>query len=199
MTPPGPAAATNADLYLHVRVIIGLVLGMSITRLLSGLAKFVQHPGRQKVYLVHLGWAFSILVLTIHFWWWEFRLNAVIMWTFPIYVFIVFYASLFYCLCVLLFPDEMGEYAGYEDYFLSRRRWFFGIFALTFVVDFLDTWLKGIDYFATFGPEYFVRAGVYVVLCGIAMTVRNNAFHLAFVGLSLVYQLSWIFRMYDTV
>ena len=37
-------------------------------------------------------------------------------------------------LASLLFPDDMSDYDGYEDYFLSRRRWFFGLFATTFVV-----------------------------------------------------------------
>jgi hypothetical protein len=83
----------------------------------------------------------------------------------------------------LLFPDDLREYAGYEDYFLSRRRWFFGIFALTFVVDIFDTWLKGIDYLETFGPEYFIRSGVDIVLCGLAMVLRSRIFHLAFVGI----------------
>ena len=203
MATPDPAAAASAaahnDLYLHVRVIIGIVLGMSITRLLSGVARFVQHPGRDKVYPVHLAWAASILVLVIHFWWWEFRLTDVVTWTFPIYVFVVFYASLFYFLCVLLFPDDLRDYAGYEDYFLSRRRWFFAIFALTFVVDFLDTWLKGVDYMARFGPEYYVRAGVFIALSALAMVLRSRLFHLAFVGLGFLYQLCWIFRMYDTL
>ena len=54
MATPDPAAAASAaahnDLYLHVRVIIGIVLGMSITRLLSGVARFVQHQiGRAHV------------------------------------------------------------------------------------------------------------------------------------------------------
>jgi hypothetical protein len=30
--------AGNADLYLHVRVLIGIILGLSVTRLVSGIA-----------------------------------------------------------------------------------------------------------------------------------------------------------------
>jgi hypothetical protein len=40
----------NADLYLHVRVLISIILGLTITRLLNGLAGFVQHPTRERVW-----------------------------------------------------------------------------------------------------------------------------------------------------
>jgi len=34
------------DQFIHVRIIIGIVTGLSVTRLLTGLARFVQHPVR---------------------------------------------------------------------------------------------------------------------------------------------------------
>ena len=47
-------------------------------------------------------------------------------WTFGIYLFIIAYAVLLFLLAALLFPDSMLDYASYEDFFFSRRRWFFG-------------------------------------------------------------------------
>lgn len=38
-----------------------------------------------------------------------------------------------------------------------------------------------------------------MVLCLVAMRTRSEAFHRAFVAASLVYQLSWIYRLYDVV
>jgi hypothetical protein len=46
----------NVDLYLHVRVLIAIILGLSVTRLASGVAALIQHPGRYAVWYVHLGW-----------------------------------------------------------------------------------------------------------------------------------------------
>ena len=56
-------------------------------------------------------------------------------WTFAIYFFIILYAILFYSICTLLFPSDLRDYSGYEEYFLSRRRWFFGFLAATFVAE----------------------------------------------------------------
>lgn len=186
----------ETDFYLHIRVIIGLVTGLAITRCLAGFAGIVQHPTRRKIYPVHLLWAVSILLGAIHFWWWEFNLVRV-SWTFELYLFVIGYAGLFYLMATLLFPDQMDDYDGFEDFFLSRRRWFFGILALSFVADVIDTLVKGHDYDARFGLEYPLRIGVYIALCGVAMATRNARFHIAFAAVNLAYQVSWIVRLYD--
>ncbi len=53
----------------HVRIVIGMVKGLSLTRLLSGLARFVQHPGRLRIYPAHIIWTVFILLFVTHFWW----------------------------------------------------------------------------------------------------------------------------------
>jgi hypothetical protein len=135
----------------------------------------------------------------MHFWWWEFSLSHIAVWRFEIYVFVVAYAALYYLLCAILFPDDLAEYAGYRDYFMSRRQWFFGLLAVTYVVDVVDTWIKGSDHVSAQGPEYFIRAAVYVLLCIAAARTANARFHTAFAILSLVYQVSWILRLYDLI
>lgn len=56
MAQSAAALPANLDLYLHVRVLIALILGLSVTRLVSGIAALVQHPGRYRIWPVHLGW-----------------------------------------------------------------------------------------------------------------------------------------------
>jgi hypothetical protein len=188
----------NPDLYLHVRVVISIIVGLCITTLLSGFARFVQHPKRAKVSILHLGWAASLLLWIIHFWWWEFRLSMVPQWTFAIYFFIILYAILFFFLCTLLFPSDLTEYSGYEDYFMSRRRWFFGFLAATFVADVVDTSLKGTAYLHSFGVEYPIRIAANLTLCFIAMFTKNRRIQLALLTVSLVYHISFILRLYFT-
>jgi len=62
----GPQLAR--DQFIHIRIIIGIATGLSVTRLLTGLARFVQHPARERIYLVHLGWALFLLLAIVHFW-----------------------------------------------------------------------------------------------------------------------------------
>jgi hypothetical protein len=194
MNPP----QSSPDLYLHVKVVISIIVGLCITTLLNGFARFVQHPKRAKVSILHLGWAVSLLLWIIHFWWWEFRLTLVPQWTFAIYFFVILYAILFYFLCTLLFPSDLHDYSGYEDYFLSRRKWFFGILAATLVADVIDTNLKGSVYLHSLGVEYPVRIVVGLLVCFVAMFVRNRRVQLGLLALSLLYQVCFILRLYGT-
>jgi hypothetical protein len=189
---------SSPDVYSHVKVVISIIVGLCITTLLKGFAVFVQHPRRAKVSLLHLGWAASLLLWIIHFWWWEFRLAMVPRWTFEIYFFVILYAILFYFLSTLLFPSDLNDYAGYEDYFLSRRVWFFGFLAATFVADIIDTSLKGSAYLHSFGIEYPIRIAVSLLLCIVAMITRNRRIQLALLTVSFLYQVSFIVRLYGT-
>ena len=96
------------EMYLHVRVLFTILLGLGVSQLLSGVAKIVQHPKAYKVYWVHLLWALFLFLYLIHFWWWEYRLQAIQQWTFPLYFFIAMYAVVMFLLCVLLFPGADG-------------------------------------------------------------------------------------------
>jgi hypothetical protein len=187
------------DIFPHIRIVMGMVIGLGVTRLLSGLARIVQHPGQYRLYSVHLAWVVSVLLMLVHFWWWEFGLFQIETWTFGKYLFIIFYAVTLFLLCALLFPDSMLDYTSYEDFFYSRRAWFFGLLAATYLLDVIDTLLKGPEHFARFGVEYLFRTPVFVGLCIIAILVRDRRFHIAFVAAALVYQISFILRLFDTI
>jgi hypothetical protein len=190
--------APNSDLYLHVRVVISIIVGLCITTLLSGFARFVQHPRRERVSILHLGWAASLLLWIIHFWWWEFRLSMVQTWTFASYFFVILYAILFYFLCTLLFPSDLKDYANYEDYFISRRKWFFGFLAATFLADVIDTSLKGSSYLHSFGIEYPIRIIVNLMICAIAISTSNRRVQLTLLAVSFLYHVALISLVYST-
>ena len=78
----------------------------------------------------------------------------------------------------LLFPDQLGEYAGYENYFYSRRKWFFAVLGLTFAADIIDTVVKGKEYMAHLYWEFPVRNIIHIHLCLVAMKVSNKNFML---------------------
>lgn len=193
------AAISAHDVFPHIRIVMGMVIGLGVTRLLSGVARTVQHPTQYRLYPVHLAWVASVLLMLVHFWWWEFDLYRVENWTFGKYLFIIGYAIVLFLLCAFLFPDSMQDYRSYEDYFYARRGWFFGLLGATYLLDLVDTLLKGQAHFARFGVEYLIRTPVFVLLCVAAIYVRDRRYHTAFVALALVYQAWWIMRLFDTL
>jgi hypothetical protein len=66
----------------------------------------------------------------------------------------------------------------------------------SFLVDVWDTLLKGKEYAVSLGVEYPVRTIAYLVLCLLAIFISNQRFQVVFVALSLLYQVSWILRLY---
>jgi len=191
------ATAAHADLFVHLRIVIGVVMGLSITRLLTGVARFVQHPARQRLYLVHFGWVLFLLLSIVHFWWFEFGLSRIEQWTFELYFFVICYAILFFFIATLLFPDAMEEFSGHADYFHARQRWFYGFLSCIFLVDLVDTALKGMEHFQSLGIEYPIRQIIFFILSLIAIAVRNRRYHFTFVAVGLIYQASWILRQFE--
>ena len=81
-----------AELFPHVRIVMGMIVGLGITRLLMTVAGLVQHPKRSRVSAIHLLWIASILVELVLFWWWEFELYGVRNWHFGLFAFLIGYA-----------------------------------------------------------------------------------------------------------
>jgi hypothetical protein len=192
-----PSAAP--ELFPHIRIVMGMVIGLGITRLLAGVAGLVQHPRRAGLSALHLLWVAAVLLELIHFWWWEFALFQLDGWSFGIFFFIFLYTIILFLQAALLFPDSLAEYNGYEDFFLKRRQWFFALFVANIVCDLIDTYIKGEVHWDKFAFEYALQLPIGVALCAIAAWTPNRHFHLALVSFYLVYKLSWIFRLFNTV
>jgi hypothetical protein len=187
------------DMYLHVRVLFIIILGLGVSRLLTGVAQIVQHPKEYKVYWVHLLWALFVFLYLIHFWWWEYRLQSVQQWTFPLYFFVAMFATVQFLLCVLLFPEEMADYEGFKAYFYSRRRWVFGLMAILLIADFADTLIKGTAYLHALGPVYYGRTAAYLLLSAAAIQIKNERFHEAFAIFAVVTEIVFILGYYMTI
>lgn len=192
-----PPELIHPEHFVHVRIIIGMVLGISISRLIVGVSEFIQHPKAKRIYPIHLGWVLYLFLTIIHFWWYEFSLVKVQVWSFQLYFFLILYTCVFAIMSSLLFPSNMEEYRGFEDYFQTRRRSLYGFFVLIQVMDLIDTAIKGKAYFLSLGIEYPLQQAVFIVLGLIAMMVPSKTYQAALVVLTLVYKGQWIFRLYD--
>jgi len=186
----------GAEIFIHVRVIIGMILGLSLARMINGLTRFIQHPTSYKTDAVHMTWAAYVLVSIPHFWWFEFNLRHMEHWNFGIYAYLLTYAGLFAAISALLFPDQINEYKGYSDYFVSRRRWFYGLLIVLKLADIGDTLLKGTEYYASLGDAYDAQQ-VLVILAALAgCFIRSRVYHMAFAAFAMFDLIGWIGSTY---
>lgn len=184
------------EAFSHIRIVVGMIVGLCISRLLTGIARLIQHPRKSELYLVHLMWTTFTLLTVVHFWWFEFSLRMSSIWSFGVYVFVLFYASLHFILSTFLVPDNGREYAEYRDYFISARKYFFGFLAAFYVADLLDTLLKGWQHFRNLGLEYPLQIAIFVLLSLYASHTERRSFHAIFAAGALLYQVSFVARKF---
>ncbi len=186
-------------MFNYVMVLASVIIGLGITHLLTGVAGVIQHPGRAKVYWIHLAWVAATFLRAIFWWWFEFQFSAVAEWTFSLYFFVLTYALLIYLWCALLFPRDLAGYDGYKDYFYSRRKWFFGVGLAAVLADVADTLFKGVDHFVALGALYIGLQALWTVLFLIALRTRNEKFHACFVLIAIASLLIYPVTNFDTV
>lgn len=182
-------SAATPELFAHVRIIIGMVMGLGITRLLSGAAGFIQHPSHQRVSLLHSLWAVAVLLELILFWWWDVRSIQDNYLNFRVYIAQITYAITLYMLAALLFPENIAEFDGYEDFFINRRRWFFSFLAVTWAIDIL----KISDPLSRINSAFAMQAGISLSLCLIAILFKQRYLQLAVVVIYIGRQIYSIF------
>jgi MFS superfamily sulfate permease-like transporter len=191
--------ASPHELFPHVRIVMGMIIGLGIARMLTGIAGFIQHPGRHRVSLLHMLWVGSILLELVLFWWWEFGLSRLPSWSFAVYLFLISYSIVLYLLSALLFPDNISEYEGYEDFFINRRRWFFGLMAASFVLDVFDTLIKGMERWSQLSGDYLVQVPIGLLLCLVACVFAQRSIQLSVAALHIAYQAYWVGRIVYTM
>ncbi|MEQ8599350.1 MAG: hypothetical protein RLP98_05435 [Devosia sp.] len=189
----------SQQLFPHVRIVMGTIIGLGITRLLMTIAGIIQHPHRAKRSLLHLLWIGSMLLELVLFWWWEFALHEIAVWHFGLVLFIMGYATTLFLMTALLSPESISEYTGYEDFFLKRRHWFFGLLGATFVLDTIDTLIKGQAHWAQFDWSYFGQVPLGLLLCVLAWRSADKRLHLSIVAVHIAYQIFLIIRYFNTV
>lgn len=191
----------NHEFFSHIRIIVGMILGISMARLVGGVMQFLQSPGKKvDIYFVHFGWAVFVFLCIIHFWWFEFALFRIENWTFGLYFLLICYSVVFVMLSVMLFPDNIAELGGFREYFHGHGRWFYAIIIGMVVVDTLDTAVKGPDYYQRlYGLDYPLRQVLLVAGAAGGLVTKSERYHAVFVAAALIFQIAWIASLFGAV
>jgi hypothetical protein len=92
-------------------------------------------------------WIAYVLIWLISFWWWEFKLQEIVIeWSYGFYLFVIVYSIVLFMLAAILVPHRMQGVPPSYDYFMRGRKWFFGTLLLVQVVDMIDTFSKGYEW-----------------------------------------------------
>lgn len=186
-------------MFEYVVVLSGVIIGLALAHLMQGIARIIEHPGRVRIWWVHIGWVGYMFVSAVFWWWWEFRLRLIPIWSFQLYAFVIAYAFLIYLICAVLFPSDVAPFSSFREYFMARRRWFFGMLIAWLAIDFVDTLAKGPAYFASLGVEYPIAQTGLALVCLLGLLSPKERVQIAVLLLVVGYQSSRIIRFYDLV
>src|SRR6201989_1022887 len=171
------------DQFQHVMVLTSIIIGLGITYILIGVGSAIEritgHGAPLSLSWAHATWLLTLFVWMVSFWWWEFRLLALLKsWTLAHYFFIITYAVLLFLLAVLLLPREWAAIDNLDDYFLSKRQWFSPVHLSATVADIVDAWLKGgWPYVQANGVVVFVYWAAALPVCLLGVRSKSIRIH----------------------
>src|SRR5256885_14119043 len=121
--------------YQHLVVVMSIVLGLSVTQLLKGLAQLYRTRNRVRTYWLHTAWVVFLVVFSLLLWglFWSYR--SIEEWSFVRFILYLSPMIVFYFLTSIVIPDPSDPVTDYKAYYFSSRVNFFGTFALQVVLD----------------------------------------------------------------
>ena len=165
----------------YLTVLISVVVGLSVTSFLTNVVRIIHVRGDVTISWVQLLWSIVILIWTIAFWWFTFVLAKQPQWTFPLFVFLLFYSTLLFFLMALLFPEGVPANHDYQAQFMQNRVWFFGVMLLFLSVDLIDYIVKHYKDVSIVGHlPYAAFVVPLIVLSLFALRTGNLVFHRVF-------------------
>jgi hypothetical protein len=137
-----------SDQFQHVMVLTSIIIGLGITNLLLGLSgaieRFTENPRPLRVSWATVFWSAYLFLLMVLFWWWEFRLLEILkQWSLWNYFLVIGFAVVLFLQGALLIPRDWDKVDDLNEYFLAKRRWFYSVFALSLIIDLIDSFTKG--------------------------------------------------------
>ncbi|MBT6209295.1 MAG: hypothetical protein HOI35_04660 [Woeseia sp.] len=102
-------------------VLISIVIGLGLTRLLSGLGHAYHFRRSNKIDAAHVAWTIAIFFLLILNWWVFLLWRGFDAWTFTVFFTVVMWATSMYVLAVALYPPQLSKRADYRVLFEANR------------------------------------------------------------------------------
>lgn len=149
-------------------VLISIIAGLALTQLLSGLARPPRSPGG-KADLAHFGFSIAITLLLVTVWWATFRWQEHDDWTFPEFLLLFGYASLFYVMAVILSPSRAPD----TPEFRQVRSKFYAVFVGYCLIEPIVIYMRD----GVLAPWYYLPMMLHLImLASLGMFLRRESF-----------------------
>jgi hypothetical protein len=181
------------DAFNYVAVLVSIIIGLGVTRILTGVSEAIQVANRPRGYWIHTLWMINILGALMLFWWVLYRWRNVPEWNFYLFLWVNIAPLLTYLAAGVLCPGELEATGSpdWRDYYYRNRRGFFFVFGAIWPLDIIDTLLKGKQHFVDQGPVYLVIIVLWTFGNFAAGLTKSERFHAVWAVLFPLSQISY--------
>ena len=173
----------------YLSVLISVIVGLSVSHLLTSAARLIQRRHRMRLYPPTLLWMATLFIVQIQIWWVAYQSRNAEEWSFFSFLGLLVIPVIGYLLCYVLVPDLEEAGIDMRESYHQNRAWFFGLVVTAFLVSFArDLASGGIP----LDPNTVFRV-VFVALSLGAIVVRREWFHMANAVLALVLFCAYVF------
>lgn len=175
----------------YLGILVSVVLGLALTRLITGLSVSMIRQRQVKTYWVQRAWTAGIWLYVLGIWWGMVSWDFLPQWTYTLFLFIMLYATILFLLADSLYPHSMTPGTDLKQYFYAQRKWFFGLLALGAIVDVPETLLKASMGLRPVPGAYPLFVGPWFIMAVIGYATDNQKVHsvlaIAWPALTLLY------------
>ena len=183
-----------------VTILLSIVVGLGLTRLLSGLGRAIELRERLKLYWVQVIWSINVGFYMVVFWWAViFGYSGNETWQLHNFAILLLYAILLYLQAALISPSKLEPDMDFEAHFYSTSKWFFSIGVLIHLTELIDTLSHGIDNLLAWGGLYIFQHTIGIVFAVIASRTKNRIFHSIWCLVFLVSIVTWLVTQFWSI
>ena len=164
-------------MFEYLGILIAVILGLSLTHLLRGLAKLIHLRRDAKIYWVHIVWTVNMLIYVLAVWWGMYWWTHLHDWTILEFFFIAGYCTVLFMLASILYPTECLPGEDFEHYFYANKSWFFGTQILAFLLDIPETLAKAGAHQREVPLEYFIFIPLILAINVAALVTDKRRIH----------------------
>ncbi|HEX3127432.1 MAG TPA: hypothetical protein VH394_08885 [Thermoanaerobaculia bacterium] len=172
------------DEFSYLSVLISIILGLGITQLLSGFARWIEQRETFRAYGPAMAWTAMLLLVHVQGWWSMFGMRHHRDWTFLQFGIVLLQPITLYLMAALVLPGANSPELDLRRNYFAQRRWLFGLMLALLIISVAkDVVLNG----SLPAPANLAFHAFLFVTASIAIATENETFHRFFAYTSAVF------------
>lgn len=161
------------NLFEFLMILLSLIVGLGVTEILSGIARFLKTSGTHKIPWIHALATTAVFIALLQTFWESWGLRTIETWSFPAMLLMLGSPISLYLMAYILFPEQHDR-TSLDDYYLERARLLWPLAGFTVIVGTLFRPLA-------FGDPLWVvdnASGIPILaVCGVLTVTGNRVVH----------------------